>query len=135
MVFIELLKNQLNTQEKRWAALITLIISLIIVTPLCGFLFQCGCDWPWLGLNTQCNYYKPHAVHQCPWCASMITGIVSTGIAMIAGVWGSIVFMPLLTNQLLITKILIRTVFGITSFILVVIMTAGFAAVWQGYPL
>ena len=44
----------------------TLITTLIIVTPLCGFLFQCGCDWPWSGLDTRCNFYKPVIEHPCP---------------------------------------------------------------------
>ena len=59
---------------------------LIIVTPLCGLLFQSGCDWPWLGLDAGCNFYKPGAEHQCYWCASMITGLFSTGLAIIGGV-------------------------------------------------
>jgi hypothetical protein len=64
----------------------TLITTLIIVTPLCALLFQCGCDWPWSGLDAGCNFYKPGADHQCPWCASMVTGIFSTGLAIISGV-------------------------------------------------
>ena len=47
----------------------TLIIALIFVTPLCGLIFQCGCDWPWSRLDARCNFYKPEADHQCPWCA------------------------------------------------------------------
>jgi ammonia channel protein AmtB len=25
------------------------VFGLIAITPLCGFMFGCGCDWPWSG--------------------------------------------------------------------------------------
>jgi hypothetical protein len=128
------IKKAITTKAKRWSAMITLIITLIIVTPFCGFLFQCGCDWPWSGLDARCNYYKPNAVQQCPWCASMITGFFSTGLAIIAGVWTTTVSLSI-TYQQLMNEVTIRTIFGVIIFILVGILTAGFAAQWQDYPL
>ncbi|MGH8552003.1 MAG: hypothetical protein ACRERS_01790 [Methylococcales bacterium] len=41
---------------------------LIAVTPLCGLLFRCGCDWPWFGLMAQCNFFEPRTIHRCPFC-------------------------------------------------------------------
>jgi small-conductance mechanosensitive channel len=123
-----------NTQEKRWSAIITLIISLIIVTPLCGLLFQCGCDWPWAGLDSLCNFYKLDAEHKCPWCASMITGLLSTGTAIVAGVWVSILSLSFLTRQNPVKEVLMRMVFGLMVFVGVAFLMAMFAAQWQGYP-
>lgn len=33
------------------------VFALIGVTPLCGFMFDCGCDWPWSGLYHHCNFF------------------------------------------------------------------------------
>jgi len=122
-------------QEQRWPAMTTLIITLIIITPLCGFLFQCGCDWPWAGLDANCNFYNPHAIHRCPWCASMFTGILSTGIAIIAGVWASMTSLDLFTDQRPSAEIVMRIVFGTLIFVLMATLIAGFSALYQSYPL
>ncbi len=134
-MLIDSIKKSLNAQEKRGSAIMTLIISLVIVTPLCGFLFQCGCDWPWLGLDTKCNFYKPHAQHQCPWCASMITGILSIGTAMIAGVGISLMPVSFIKNPHIVKEISFRVLIGLITFILVAVITAKVAALWQGYPM
>jgi hypothetical protein len=125
----------LNTQEKRVSAIITLVSSLIIVTPLCGFLFQCGCDWPWAGLDSLCNFYKLDEEHKCPWCASMITGLLSTGTAIVTGVWASILSLRFLTRQNPVKEVLIRIVFGLMVFVGVAFLMAMVAAKWQGYPI
>ena len=78
-----------SLKEKRWAGGIVFIIELILITPLCGLIFQCGCDWPWFGLDEKCNFYQPHIKHQCPWCVSMLTGGFSLVIAMITGIYVS----------------------------------------------
>jgi hypothetical protein len=124
----------LNTQEKQVSAIMTLVSSLVIVTPLCGLLFQCGCDWPWAGLDSLCNFYKLDAEHKCPWCASMITGLLSTGTAIVAGVWVSILSLSFLTRQNRVKEVLMRIVFGLMVFVGVEFLMAMFAAQWQGYP-
>ena len=129
------LKATISTPEQRWSAINTLIITVIIVTPLCGFLFQCGCDWPWSGLDSNCNFYKPHAQHHCPWCASMITGILSTGLPIIAGIWAATTSQHTLSYGHVVSEISIRTLFGIIVFILLAILFAGIAAFSQVYPL
>ena len=134
MFFQGQIQRLLNTQEKRWSAMITLISSLVIVTPLCGLLFQCGCDWPWAGLDSKCNFYKPHIEDKCPWCASIVTGMLSTGIAIVAGVWASIISLWFLTCQNPVKEVLIRIILGLMVFTVVAFLMAVFAAQWQGYP-
>jgi hypothetical protein len=136
--FIVLMKRHIKrviaTKSKRWSVMITLLFSLIIVTPFCGFLFQCGCNWPWLGLDAGCNFYQPNSVHRCPWCASMIAGIFSTSLAIITSIWATTT--PLTTTyQQPIIEITIRTISGVMVFVIIAILTAGFSALWQGYPL
>lgn len=125
--------SRLNVNTISGAA--TLITTLIIVTPLCGLLFQCGCDWPWSGLDAGCNFYKPGADHQCPWCASMLTGIFSTGLAIISGVLTAMApSLPLAIHRPA-NEVAVRTLLGLTVFVLVAILTAGLAALWQNYSL
>lgn len=135
MVFNEQIKLQINSQAKRCATIITLLISGIILTPLCGFFFQCGCQWPGLGLDSLCNYHQPHAEHQCPWCASLITGIFSSGMAICTGILASRINLNSLTKQHPFNEIIIRIGFGITIFVLMAMIFAVLAALWQGYPL
>ncbi len=132
--FVENLKQIVATKKKRWSAAITLIIIAIIVTPLCGFLFQCGCDWPWLGLDSDCNYYQPDAVQQCPWCASMITGVFSTVLAAFMGIYVSTISISL-TNLTAIKEIAIRTISGVLVYILLATSIASLAAFSQNYSL
>jgi len=124
-----------NTREKRFSAWFALLGSLLIVTPLCGFLFQCGCDWPGLGLDEACNFYKTNVLHKCPWCTSIETGIISIGLALIAAIWASTVNYPVIALQSSIREIIVRCSFAILMFVLIAILTAGIAAYWQGYPL
>ena len=128
-------KALLANREQRYSAISTLIIIVIIITPLCGFLFQCGCDWPWAGLDSKCNFYKPHAEHKCPWCASMTTGILSIGGAIIAGLWATTISFPVDTEHKIIKAIILRILFGTMVFVLLASFFAGLAALYQGYPL
>ncbi|MDO8846525.1 hypothetical protein [Methylicorpusculum sp.] len=122
-------------KSKLIAATLTCLISLITITPLCGFLFQCGCNWPWLGLDAGCNYYKPHAEHTCPWCASMITGILATGLATLSGMLAA-TLAPLTQMKLPnAIEVVARTSLGLSLFLLLAVLTAAIAAVSQAYPL
>lgn len=125
----------LATKEQRYAAISTLIITAIIITPLCGLLFQCACDWPWPGLDSKCNFYKPHTEHRCPWCVSLLTGVLSSGVAIIAGAWVSATSIRLLICQQSIRQIILRTLLGVLVFVLLAGLSARLAALWQGYPL
>ena len=124
---------RIESSEKWIAGAVTFVAALIAVTPYCGFLFQCGCDWPWNGLDSACNYFKPDSPHRCPWCASMISGILSSGLAVIGGVWSSFA-MPVFASRPGYAFI-IRVVIGLTVFVLFALSTAVMAALVQDYPL
>ena len=64
------------------------VFALIGVTPLCGFMFDCGCDWPWSGLYHHCNFFDALAKLKCPWCNNVAAGALS----MVA-VFGASIFM------------------------------------------
>ncbi|MBW6453504.1 MAG: hypothetical protein K0A92_06950 [Methyloprofundus sp.] len=119
--------------ERKISGITTLITALILLTPMCGFLFQCGCDWPWSGLDARCNFYKPHAEHQCPWCVSMLTGVLATGLAILVGVF--IAMMPLWQISGAIKQVSVRTVLGLSAFFVMAIVAAILAAIVQHYPL
>jgi len=118
--------------ERKISGLATLVAALILLTPMCGFLFQCACDWPWAGLDAHCNFYKLHAEHQCPWCVSMVTGVLATGLATLLGVL--IAIMPL-WNMSGTIQVSVRIVLGLSAFFVLGIVTAILAAIVQQYPL
>jgi hypothetical protein len=68
---------------------ITLFGILIVITPLCGFLFGCGCAWPWSGLVENCNYFDPFETHPCPFCEHsslsipLLSAIALIGLAVV----------------------------------------------------
>lgn len=127
------ISTAMTTSMQRWSAANTTIITVIIITPLCGFLFQCGCDWPWSGLDSRCNFYSDAAHYKCPWCASLVAGVLSTALAISAGV--SVATIKQLSGRREITEIGIRTLCGVGTFVMVAIISAGSAALWQDYPL
>ncbi|WP_031433005.1 hypothetical protein [Methylomarinum vadi] len=120
-------------KEQRIAGAVSLVLTMIAVTPLCGFFFQCGCDWPWLGLDSGCNYYRSASLYRCPWCVSLTSGIVSAGLAVIAAVLTSIA-LPTFVRQPLYDMV-IRIVFALSAFAMVALVTAAWAAWVQAYPL
>jgi hypothetical protein len=56
MSFAALQSQYFNSRQKKTAVVFTGIIILILVTPLCGFLFDCGCTWPWSGLDQDVTF-------------------------------------------------------------------------------
>jgi len=53
------------------------VFALIAVTPFCGLMFDCGCDWPWSGLYHHCNFFDALAKLKCPWCNNVAAGALS----------------------------------------------------------
>jgi len=121
----------LSARQKWLPAIIVLIVELITITPLCGFLFQCGCDWPWFGLDEKCNIYHTHIRNQCPWCVSMPMGIFSTLAAITTGVLVSIASLGGVSKQSVTIQVLIRTLLGLTVFFCVASLMAVLAVLLQ----
>jgi len=134
MGMISVIKSQLGliyaNKQKRLSVSIVLVIELITITPLCGYLFQCGCDWPWFGLDENCNIHQPHIKHQCPWCVSMVMGVFSTAIAIMSGVIVSSASFGRVLDQSAVKQVLIRIVVGLTVYVFIAGVMAILAIVW-----
>jgi len=127
------------------AGFYTFLAMLILITPLCGLLFDCGCTWPWQGLESHCNIHKPEAVHQCPWCVSILAGIVSCGLAFLVGFL--LAMKPMKTGydirdsalaggqrRSVSPEVLKRIVTGLFGFVVVAVITGWLSGYLQGYP-
>jgi hypothetical protein len=59
------------------------LLAAIVLTPLCGAAFGCGCDWPWLDFFHVCNaILKTAVLPHCPWCVHPLWAMVSIGSAV-----------------------------------------------------
>ena len=112
--------------EKLLSALIVFIIASIALTPYCGWLFDCGCTWPWAGLDADCNNHKPGTVHKCPWCGNYVKGFISTTLTMGCA--------TLITYVLARRGIAQGLLAGGTAFLIVGFISAWISASLQGYP-
>jgi hypothetical protein len=115
----------------------TVLISLIILTPYCGFLFDCGCTWPWRGLESHCNIHDPLAEHQCPWCASLLSGVLSSATSVLAALFFSTQFVEYFSqpNRSPFTiKFWGAIVSGLSGFIVIATATGWIAGYLQDYP-
>ncbi|ORU90576.1 MAG: hypothetical protein A6F71_06325 [Cycloclasticus sp. symbiont of Poecilosclerida sp. M] len=133
------------------AGYITVLVALVLITPLCGLMFDCGCTWPWAGLESHCNIHNPQVVHQCPWCVSTFAGAASVGLAIALGFLASIVKnrsnhtsladMPL-PGRALITEVILsamvvmawRVSLGLIVFLIVAVLTGWLSGYVQDYP-
>lgn len=65
------------------------LFALIVIIPFCGWAFDCGCDWAWLGGSAHCNYFAASSQDKCPWCVHTLLGMVavagSAAVGAIAG--------------------------------------------------
>ena len=122
------------SNNQRVAAGITLAIALILITPLCGYLFQCGCTWPWSGLDSACNSYDSTALHRCPWCASLLAGWLSTALALLAGLAAATAYRPIFGAGKFV-ETTARILFGVAVFCVVAFVAAGISAKTQHYSL
>jgi hypothetical protein len=121
------------------AAAVVVIFALIAITPLCGAMFDCGCDWPWHGLHRHCNVFDAHADLKCPWCDSKVAGTLS----MLA-VFGSSSFVAYRigakgggpsAHASSGARFAGGVLAGAVTFHLVSLATAALAALATGYPL
>lgn len=116
------------------AGLMTVLVALILITPLCGFLFNCGCAWPWAGLADNCNYFDQDTEENCPWCASNWAGAISVGVSVASGYllsmaeWKSLSFQE--NNRV---EIFFRMLFGLGLFLMIAFGMAWISAQMQNY--
>lgn len=121
--------------EDRAAGILTVLISLVVITPVCGLLFSCGCTWPGVGLEANCNYFDASSRYQCPWCASMIAGGLSVGAALLAGYYASMADRFSLTfPDFVFYALLQRIIRGLAGFFLIAFIAGLISAKVQGYP-
>jgi len=127
------------------AGVFTLIAALVLITPLCGLLFDCGCTWPWSGLESHCNIHNSDAVHQCPWCVSTVAGVVSVGLAVLIGFLVSIKPANLgydirdsalagIQGRSGFVDFSKRVMLGLSCFLVVAVITGWLSGYLQGYP-
>jgi hypothetical protein len=110
----------------------TVVLALIVVTPLCGLLFDCGCTWPWAGLADHCNIHDKDAIHRCPWCASPIAGTLSVGLSIVAAyVTAASRRFPIRAS---VSVSLQRTAAGLLAFLGIAVLSGWISATVQGYP-
>lgn len=63
----------------RWTLLIIILLGALIavlIVSICGWLFNCGCDWPWLGFVEHCNVFIVDSPDKCPWCVNSFIDII-----------------------------------------------------------
>jgi len=123
------------------AGIVVALITMLLLTPVCGWLFHCGCSWPWAGLDSGCNFYIEQAPEKCPWCKSLFAGIASAGLSIAAGIWTA-VRLPtgarvpggsLPRPGSLPGDLLLRIFTGTAVFLLLAVLTGWMSAAWQGY--
>jgi hypothetical protein len=134
MYFTALQKQYFNSRGKKTALIFTGILGLILVTPLCGFLFDCGCTWSWSGLDSKYNFHMQNAVHNCPWCASWIASWLSVGVSIASGVLVAASPLPWVTDRVR-NESLIRILLGTVTFLSVAVIASWLAAAQQNYQL
>jgi len=113
-----------------------LLASLLLITPLCGLMFGCGCTWPWEGLDSHCNIHDSTVLQQCPWCVSMLAGVVSVSLAVLCGVLLSM-SAPETSNDgryALALDAAKKISLGLLGFVFVALFTGYLSAYFQAYP-
>ena len=109
------------------------VFGLVAITPLCGFMFNCGCDWPWSGLYHNCNFFDALSKLKCPWCNNVAAGALS----MLA-VFGASIFVAYRASSLSAStnaRFTIGVLAGAVTFHLVSLASGALSALATGYPL
>lgn len=115
------------------AAAVVVAFALIAITPLCGFMFDCGCDWPWGGLHRHCNAFAVHAELKCPWCDDLVAGTLS--MLIVFGASGIVSYRAGAKRASASTRFGTGVLAGALTFHFTSLATATLAALATGYPL
>jgi hypothetical protein len=136
------LRRDINMNERRIigryqlsavSAYLTSAIALVGVTPICGLLFQCHCDWPWLTFYFDCNFFDAEVRHQCPWCASGWTGVTAIAAAFLLA--AAAAALPLPNQNASQGSMTVRVTRGLAVFMLSAIAAGALTAHKLQYPL
>lgn len=75
-------------------ALVILIVTSLLLYPLCNALFLCGCGPMWGSAAAHCNVHADHGAH-CPWCEHSALGafgfvftLAVQGVVFVLARWG-----------------------------------------------
>jgi hypothetical protein len=130
---VRLARSAIGSSPSLAAITAVVIFSLIAITPLCGLMFDCGCDWPWHGLHRHCNVFDAHTELKCPWCDSRVAGALS-----MFAVFGASSFVAYRAAEVTASanaRFTIGVLAGALTFHLSSLATAMLAALATGYPL
>ncbi len=66
----------------RASTLVSVVLSIVFLTPACGLLFRCGCKTLWAGAEKMCsiNIGPPPP---CPWCENLGLGMMGSALAIL----------------------------------------------------
>ncbi len=108
-------------------------VAGILVTPLCGLFFSCGCDWPWNGLFMACdailnNTPPPH----CPWCVNPLAATLSIVSALAVGTLAAWKIRNCPWNRHV--EILFRSGFGVAVFASMLFLGGWLTALASSHP-
>jgi hypothetical protein len=84
-------------------------MSAIFITPLCGMLFRCGCDWIWAGAAARCNIYHSEPPF-CPWCSHGTIGFTLPAVGLFLGAFLSGFFFWQKYNRKLLPAIVVTVI-------------------------
>jgi hypothetical protein len=116
-------------------AAVTAVVAFgfIAITPLCGLMFDCGCDWPWFGLHHHCNIFEEQAKLKCPWCDSTVAGALS--MLSVFGASSFVAYRAAAVSATVNAKFTIGVLAGAVTFHLASLATGVLSALATGYPL
>lgn len=106
--------------------------AIVLVTPLCGLWFSCGCDWPWVNFFFVCNAIVNTPIPHCPWCVDSLTAATSIGFSIAASSLAAWKFRPTVSNALV--RILYRSGVGTAVFVGALLIAGWLTALATGYP-
>lgn len=126
-------EGRAGNRSRRPAAIATLGVATILVTPYCGLLFGCGCAWPWSGLAAQCSFFQPQSTIVCPWCEYAFAGTASV---LLSAVSAALIAAKIGLGKSLSqhSAIVARTLIGTAVFLFVASIAGWITAVATEYP-
>ncbi len=117
-----------------WTVLaLTGSVAGLLLTPLCGSWFSCGCDWPWAGLYIHCNALQAGAPEpHCPWCVHPLVAVTAIGFAALIALLAVMAVCALRADRS--AAMLLAWSSGIAAFTLALAFTGWITAILTHHP-